>query len=77
LPLANPLEHRQQPILIETPVPKVRVGVRAQLELAALLGGRRVDPFRGQPMEMVVTLVRIHDVNRPVTAVEPLPDQRQ
>ena len=51
-------EHFEHPILIEAAVPKVRFGVDAKLQLPALLGGRRVDPCRSQPLQMVVALIR-------------------
>src|SRR5262245_13968863 len=58
------LEHFQHAILVEMPLPQVRVGVAPQLELAALLGGGRVDPRGGETSQMVEPLIRIDDVER-------------
>src|SRR5437016_3573185 len=71
------LERREHPILVEAVVPQVRLGVDAQLELATLLGGRRVDPGRGEPPQMVTTLVAIHDMHRLVAAREPILNERE
>ncbi len=34
------------------------------------VGGRRVDPYRSQPLWMSVTLIRIDDMNRLIAALE-------
>src|ERR1700730_1940970 len=71
------LEHLQHPILIETAVPKICFGVGPKLELPTLLGGRRVDPYRSQPSQMVVTLIRINEGNRLVATLEPVLNERK
>ena len=70
------LERCQHSILIETAVPKVSFGVDPNLELSTLLGGRWIDSDCGQPLQMVVTLIRIHDVNRFVATLEPVLNER-
>jgi hypothetical protein len=48
-----------------------------QLELATPLGCRRVDPDRGQALQMVAMLIRINDVNRLVATREPVFNERK
>jgi hypothetical protein len=45
--------------------------------LPTLLGSRRVDARCGQPLQMVVTLIGIHNVNRLVATLEPVLNERQ
>jgi hypothetical protein len=77
VPAGQLLERREYPILIETALPKVRFGVGPKLELPSLLGSRRVDPCRSQPLEMVETLIRINHVNRLVATREPVLNERK
>jgi hypothetical protein len=69
------LERLQHSILIEASIAKVGFGVGSKLELSILLGCRRVDPYRGQPLQMVVMLTRINNVNRLVPTLKPVPDE--
>ena len=71
------LEYLQHPILIEAAVAKVRVRARQNLELAGSLSGGRIDPDRRQSLQMIVTLVRVDDVNRLIAAREAVLDERQ
>src|SRR5208283_5470400 len=71
------LECCQHPILIETAFPKIDFGVDANLELSALPGSCRVDSDCGQSSQMDMTLIRIHDVDRLVAALEPVLNERQ
>src|SRR5882762_10673725 len=57
------LEYLQHPMLIEAAVAKVRVRIRPNIELAGTLSGGRIDPDRRQSLQMIVTLVRVDDVN--------------
>jgi hypothetical protein len=51
--------------------------VSPKFELPTLLGGRRVDPYRSQTVQVVVTLIWIDNVNRLVATVEPVLDERK
>ena len=55
----------------------MRLGPGAQLKLAALLGGGRIDPGRCQALEVRVTSRRIDDMKGLLAAREPLVDERQ
>ena len=67
----------QHSILIEAAVAKIGFGVGAQFELTLLLRGGRIDPRLSQPVHMVTALIAAHDVNRLVTALEPVPYERK
>jgi hypothetical protein len=69
------LEHLEHAVLVEAPAPKVGLGVRAKLELPALLSGGRVDPRGRQPLEMIAALIRADDVDRLVAAIESILDE--
>src|SRR5208283_2700627 len=71
------LECCEHPILIETAFPKIDFGVDANLELSGPLGSCRVDSDCGQSSPMIMTLIRIHDVDRLVATLEAIPDERQ
>jgi hypothetical protein len=71
------LERLQHPILIETAVTKICFRIGLNLELPTLLGGCRVDPYLNQPLLMVMMLIRINDVNRLVTTLEPVLNERK
>ena len=64
------LERRDHAIRIEAAIRKVDVRVNAKLQLSALLRSRRVDSYVGQALEMVLTLIRIHNVNRLMATLE-------
>jgi len=66
------LERRYHAIRIEATVRKVDVCVDANFQLSALFRGRRVDPCGCQASEMVLTLIRINNMNRPVAARKPI-----
>ena len=53
------------------------LGPGAQLELAALLRGGRIDPGRRQSLEVSVTSRGIDDMEGLLAAREPLVDERQ
>jgi hypothetical protein len=55
----------------------MRLGPGAQLELAALLGGGRIDPGRCQPLEVGVTSRRIDDMKGLLATREALVEERQ
>ena len=65
----QPLKHLQHPILIEAAIWKVDFGVGPKLELPALQRDRRVDARGSQALQMVLTLLRVQDVNRFFTGV--------
>ena len=71
------LEDLQHPVSIEAAVEKVRVRVRAHLELASSLSGGRIDPDRRQALQVIVVLGRIDHVNRLVAAREAVLDEGQ
>jgi len=48
-----------------------------KFELPTLLGGRRVDSHRSQPLQMVATSIRIDDVNGLVATLEAVLDERK
>src|SRR5215831_8737263 len=54
----------------------MRLGPGAQLELAALLGGGRINPGRRQPLEVGVPSGGIDDMEGLLAAREPLVDER-
>ncbi len=56
---------------------KIDIGIHAKLQLPALLRCRGVDPCLRQPVEVVLTLIRIHNMNRPMATLEPVPDKWQ
>src|ERR1700722_1510511 len=58
-------------------VPEVSFGVAPKLKLPALLGGRRVNPCRSQPLYMVNAFIWINDVNRLIATLEPGFDKRK
>ena len=70
-------EYFQHAIRIESAVAKVGVGVRPKLQLPALLSGCRIDPCRIQPLQVNVSLERIHDVNSLVATLESVLDERE
>src|SRR3982751_1334488 len=70
-------EDLQHPTLIDLPVAKVRVRVAPQLEVPSRLSSGRVDADASESVHVIVTLVRIDDVNRPVAAREAVSDERQ
>jgi hypothetical protein len=70
-------EDLKHPILIETAVPEVGLGVGAKLELSALLRGCRIDPSFGQALQMVGVLIRIHDMDGFVATLEPVLYERK
>jgi hypothetical protein len=53
------LKYLQHPILIESAIWKVDFGVGPKLQLPALLRDRRVDARGSQPLQMVLTLLRV------------------
>src|ERR1700679_4192236 len=63
------LKHLQHPILVEAAVWKVDFDVSPKLELPALLRDRRVYARGSQALQMVLTLLRVQDVNRFFTGV--------
>jgi hypothetical protein len=71
------LEYIQHPILIKAAVSKVCFGVSQELQLPALLGGRRIDACRSQALQMVAMLARVDDVNRFVATLEAVLDERK
>jgi len=64
------LKHRNHAIRIEATIRKVDVGVDANLQLSAPFRGRRVDSSGCQASEMVLTLIRIHHMNRPMATLK-------
>ncbi len=64
------LEHRDHAIWIENAIRKVSFGIAAKLELPGLLRNRCVDTHFGQSLQMILTLLRIQDVNRLVARLE-------
>ena len=68
-------ESCQHPVLIESTFLKVSVGAGTQIELAALLRFRSIDPLRGQPLKVFGARIRIHDMNCSVAAFESVLDE--
>ncbi len=66
------LERRDHPICIEASIRKVDIPVDAKFHLSALLRCRRVDSCGTQALEMILTLIRIHNMNRLVATLEPI-----
>jgi hypothetical protein len=64
------LKRGDHAIRVETAIRKVDVGVSAKLQLSALLGSRRVDAYVSQSLEVVLTLIRINNVNRLMATLE-------
>jgi len=57
-------------IRIEAAIRKINVSVDAKLQLSTLLRSQRVDPCLDQALEVVRTLIRVHNVNRLMTPLE-------
>ena len=66
------LEKLQHPVLIEVTVTKICFGVGSKLELAAVLGGRRIDARRSQALQMIVMLPRIYHVDGLIATLKPV-----
>jgi hypothetical protein len=66
------LECRYHAIRIETAIGKVDVSIYAKLQLPALLRDGRINPCLVQSLQVTLTLIGIHDVNRLVAALEPV-----
>jgi hypothetical protein len=64
------LEGRDHAIRIEAAIGKVDIGVDANLQLPALLRSRMVDSYLSQALEVVVTLIRVYNVNRLMAGLE-------
>lgn len=64
------LKHGDHAIRIEVAIRKVDIRIDAKLQLPALLRSSRVDSGRSQALQVVRTLIRIHDVNRLMAALE-------
>ena len=64
------LKHPDHAIWIETAIGKVDLRVNTKLHLSALLRSRQVYSSISQPLEVVLTLIRINYVNRLVAALE-------
>src|SRR5579864_3492910 len=62
------LENLQHPVLIEVTVTKICFGVGSKFELAAVLGGRRIDACRSQALQMTVMLPWIYHVDGLIAA---------
>ena len=62
----------KHPILIESAIAKVNLGIDFEFELAAVLRFRRVHSCGDQPLQVLASLARIDDVNGLVTAREPV-----
>src|SRR5579862_5852958 len=58
-------------------VANICFSVSAKFELSTLLGGYGVDAHPSQPVQVVVTLMGIDNVNRLVATVEPVLDERE
>src|ERR1700760_2584816 len=58
-------------------VRKVRLGVGSKFELTTLHGNCRVNARLGQSCQVVLALIWIHDMNRLVTALEPVRYKRK
>jgi hypothetical protein len=67
------VEYCDHAIRIEAAIRKVDVCVDADLELAALFRGRRIDSRRSQASEMVRTLMGVNNVSRLMATLEPIP----
>ena len=61
-------ERLEHPILIESSLAEVCFTVGSKLELASALPCRRVNPCRNQPLQVLVSLVRVNNVHGLVTA---------
>jgi hypothetical protein len=66
----------QHSILIEAAIGKVDFGVGPKLELAALLRDRRIDASGSQALQVVLTLLRVQDVNGFVSRLQPVFNER-
>lgn len=64
------LECSYHAIRIETAIRKICLHVGAKLQLPILQRGGRINPRLAQPLQMSLTLVGIHHVNRLVAALE-------
>jgi hypothetical protein len=71
------LKYLEHPILIETAIWKVDLGVGSKLELPVLLRDRRVNARGRQPLQMVVTLPRVQHMNGFVTRFQPVLNERE
>jgi hypothetical protein len=71
------LEDGQHPILIESSVSEVCVGVVAYLELTGRLCRGSVDPDRGETVQVITALIGINDVDGLVSAFKAVLDERQ
>jgi hypothetical protein len=66
------LEKLEHPVLIEVTVTKICFGVGSKLELAAPLGGRRIDACRSQALQMIVVLSWIYHVDGLIATLKPV-----
>jgi hypothetical protein len=71
------LDQRTYPIRIEGAITQMDLCPITQLELAALLGGRRIDPGCRQPLEVGVTSRGIDDMEGLLASLKPPFDERQ
>jgi hypothetical protein len=66
------LEYRNHAIWIEAAIGEVDVGINAELELSVLLRNSRVNSYGTQALDMILTLIRIYDMNRLVATLKPI-----
>src|SRR5262249_44100998 len=71
------LDQRTHPVLVEAAITQMGLCPGAQLELAVLLCGGRIDAGCCQPLEVGVTSRGIDDMKGLLTARKPLVDARQ
>ena len=64
------LKRRDHAIRIEAAIGKVDIRVHAKIQLSALLRDGRINAGLVQPLQVTLTLIGIHDVNRLVAALE-------
>ena len=71
------LERPQHAILIEPAILKVGFSAAPKFELAASLDSGRVNSYASQSLQVVTVLIRTDDMNRLVSALEPILNERQ
>jgi hypothetical protein len=65
-------ECRYHAIWIETAIRKIRLNVGAKLQLSTLQRDGRINARLIQSLQVTLTLIAIHDVNRLVATLEPI-----